>query len=216
VESIRNHFWRHGRFYTALALGVAVWFATMSLRPAARFLSAADASFALYLVTMAFVVVRTTPDALRERAAIEDEGILLVLLIALVVIGASSLDIVTVLKQKHGTTPLELVLAFAGIPLGWFTLHTIAAFHYADLYYARKESGPQSVRGLDFPHTKEPGVWDFLYYAFTVAMTAQTSDTDILDMRMRRATLGHAVVSFFYYAGIIAMGVNAVVNLASS
>ena len=46
-------------------------------------------------------------------------------------------------------------------------------------------------------------------------MTAQTSDTDVTDSRMRRATLGHSVVSFFYNTAIIAMAVNAVVAVAS-
>jgi len=132
-----------------------------------------------------------------------------------VVIAVSFVAIVIVLKQKNGLAPVPLALAIAGVPLGWCTLQTMAAFHYADLYYARKEQGPQSIRGLDFPHTKEPGIWDFLYYAFTVAMTAQTSDTNVLDTKMRRATLGHSIVSFFYYTAIIAMAVNAVVNIAS-
>ena len=44
----------------------------------------------------------------------------------------------------------------------------------------------------------EPGAWGFLYYAFVVGMTAQVSDVQVLSTAMRRATLAHGVVSFFY------------------
>ena len=103
------------------------------------------------------------------------------------------------------------------MPLAWTALHTIAAFHYANLYYGRKgdAKNSQSVRGLEFKNTKEPGIWEFLYYAFTIGMTAQTSDTEVVDTKMRRATLGHSVVSYFYTTAIVAMAVNAVVNLAA-
>ena len=129
----------------------------------------------------------------------------------------SSLSIFTVLHSKHAPSPLALGLALAAAPLGWASLHTIAAFHYANLYYRRKSDAKhaQSAHGLDFKNTKHPGVWDFLYFAFTVGMTSQTSDTDVLDTTMRQATLGHSVVSFFYNTAIIAMAVNAVVSLAS-
>jgi len=215
VNRIRNHFWRHGRFYASVLLGAAAGAAAYALPAPSRIIAAADVFFLAYLVAVGFVVARVTPAQLRDRAGIEDEGIFLVILIALVVIAVSFVAIVIVLKQKNGLAPVPLALAIAGVPLGWCTLQTMAAFHYADLYYARKEHGPQSIRGLDFPHTKEPGIWDFLYYAFTVAMTAQTSDTNVLDTKMRRATLGHSIVSFFYYTAIIAMAVNAVVNIAS-
>lgn len=213
---LRNHLSRHWRFYISAVAGVAIWFAASGLAVPARLVAAADAFFLGYLVSAALVILRITPDELRRRAAIEDEGILLVILISLLVIAASVVAIVIVMRQKYGMALLPLALAISGVPLGWGTLHTIAAFRYADLYYALKDRrGPDSIRGLDFPSTKEPGIWDFLYYSFTVGMTAQTSDTNLLDTRMRRATLGHSIVSFFYYTAIIAMSVNAVVNLGS-
>jgi uncharacterized membrane protein len=215
VNTIRNHFWRHGRFYSSLLIGIAAWFAASALPWSARFLAAGDAFCVILLSTILVMALRITPDKLRARAASEDVGIVLIFLITFAIIAVSVVAIVLVLKQKHGISPLQLVLAVSGIPLGWFTLHSIAAFHYADLYYARKESGPQSVRGLEFPDTKEPGAWDFLYYAFTIGTTAQTSDTNLRDTKMRVATLGHSVVSFFYNTAIIAMSVNAVIAIAS-
>jgi len=215
LERLRNHLSRHGRFYTSVLLGAIVWFATAQLQPAPRLLAAGDAFFLAYMAAITFVIFRTTPDQLRQRAAIDDEGVLLVILIALAVIAVSTVAIIMVLNQRNGRAALQLTLAAISVPLGWCTLHTIAAFHYADLYYARKENGPQSKRGLTFPDTKEPGVWEFLYYSFTIGMTAQTSDTDVHDTNIRRATLGHSVVSFFYNTAIIALSVNAVIAVAS-
>ncbi len=192
-----------------------IWLATAQLRQAPRLLAAGDGFFLVYMAAIAFVIARTTPEELRQRASIDDEGIFLVIIISLGVIAVSIVAIVMVLNQKDDRVPLDLALAAIGVPLGWFTLHTIAAFHYADLYYARKENGPQSRRGLTFPDIKEPGVWEFLYYSFTIGMTAQTSDTNVHDTNIRRATLGHSVVSFFYNTAIIAMSVNAVIAVAS-
>jgi uncharacterized membrane protein len=58
-------------------------------------------------------------------------------------------------------------------------------------------------------------VWEFLYYAFTIGTTAQTSDTNVRDTKMRRATLWHSIVSFFYNTAIIAMSINALIAIAS-
>jgi uncharacterized membrane protein len=136
-----------------------------------------------------------------------------VLLVALAIIVLSSIAIFTVLRQKQGSSPMALTLALAGVPLGWFALHTLVAFHYAYIFYGKK--GVQKESGLDFPQTEEPGVWEFLYYSFTIGTTAQTSDTNVTSTRMRRATLIHSVLSFFYNTAIIAMAVNAVVSIAS-
>ena len=131
----------------------------------------------------------------------------------LTIIGFCFTAIISVLNNGGGHAPVQLALAVAGAPLGWMTLHTTAAFHYANLFYAR--DGGKIRGGLLFPATEEPGVWDFLYYSFVVGMTAQVSDVQVLNTKMRRATLGHSVVSFFFNAAIIAMAVNVVVTIAS-
>lgn len=215
MQRIRNHLYHHGRFYVSAIVGGLIFLFSGSYASPVRTLAAGDAFFLIYLIGAAAIVYRIDSSGLKKKAAYEDEGIFVVVVIALAVIAFSSLAIVTVLRAKNTPSLPPLILAMAGAPLGWAALHTIAAFHYANLYYARREGASQSVRGLEFPGTKEPGIWEFLYYAFTVGMTAQTSDTDALDTKMRRATLGHSVVSFFYNTAIIAMAVNAVIATAS-
>ena len=207
---IAIHLRHHARFYISALIGVAVFFAARTLTPPVRLIAAGDTFFIAYLISMALLVAQITPKELCRKAAEEDEGIFLVVFIALTIIGFCCAAIISVLNARHGLVGLTLVLALAGAPLGWLMLHTMAAFHYANLYYA-----PGAKPPLLFPDTEEPGVWDFLYYSFVVGMTAQVSDVQALTTKLRRATLGHALVSFFFNTAIIALAVNAVVVIAA-
>jgi uncharacterized membrane protein len=212
------HLRHHVRFYCCALLGVAVFLLARGIPVPLRFVAAGNAFFVVYLALVGVLVFRFTPDDLRRRAMDEDEGIFLVVIIMLVIIALCCVGIVTMLNQGHnkpsGAT-LALVLLCA--PLGWMTLHVTAAFHYANLFYAPQSSSQEShVRPrLMFPGCVEPGPWEFLYYSFVVGMTAQVSDVQVCDTKLRRATLGHGVISFFFNTVLIAMAVNAVVAMAS-
>jgi len=206
---VLTHLKHHVRFYVSALIGIAFFAADRALALPIRLIASGDIFFTAYLAAMALLVARITPKELCRKAAEEDEGIFLVVAIALVIIIFCCAAIVSVLNARTGPVGVTLALALAGAPLGWLTLHTIAAFHYANLYY-RPGDGPP----LLFPETKEPGVWDFLYYSFVVGMTAQVSDVQVLTTKLRRATMGHALVSFFFNTAIIAMAVNAVVAIA--
>jgi uncharacterized membrane protein len=187
-------------------LGVIVWAATGRLAQPLRLMLAGDGFFGVYLVLMAVLATHATPEDMRRRASFEDEGIILIVLITLTAI---SLSIGSIFALRPDT--FRLALAIASVPLGWLTLHTIAAFHYGHLYYAKAVSSRQhrqDTGGLEFPDTNEPTGWDFLYYSFVVGMTAQVSDVQVLTTRMRRLTLAHGVVSFFYNTVILALAVN--------
>lgn len=188
---------------------MVAFLATRDLATPVRLIAACDTFFTTFLLLILFVLGRD-PKALRERAAYEDEGILFVVLIMLAAIGCCCFSVIEILHQAHGRFGWPLALALAGAPLGWFTLHVVAAFHYANLFY-----GDGGGRSLAFPGDRDPGAWDFLYYSFVVGMTAQVSDVQVLGTRMRRATLGHGVVSFFFNTVLIAMAVNAVVSIAT-
>jgi uncharacterized membrane protein len=217
-RSAKAHFKHHQRFYAALVLGVLVLAATRAYDLPSRLIAAGDTFFASYLLMIVFVL-GWTPESLRKRAAIEDEGIFLVVLIVLTAISCCCGSIVIILHQSHGKISLPLLLALAGAPLGWFTLHIVAAFHYANLYYSRGGAEPPAMETmkppLQFPGGSDPTPWDFIYYSFVVGMTAQVSDVQVTASRMRRATLGHGIVSFFFNTVLIAMAVNAVVTIAT-
>src|SRR5207237_2836193 len=134
----------------------------------------------------------------------EDEGILIVALLTVAAITFSCLDIFTALNQKHPPAPLELALALAGAPLGWATLHTISAFHYANLhYFDRDPIQPDNIPALRFPQTQKPGPWDFLYFSFVEGMQAQVSDVLVQTTRMRRSVLFHSVAPLLFNTVLI-------------
>ncbi len=215
--SALSHLRHHVRFYGCALLAAAVLIFANEVPAPLRFIAAGDVFFAIYLALVGWLVFHLTPDDLRRRACDEDEGIFLVVVIVLAIIALSCVGIVTILSQAHRHSALTLTLAVVCAPLGWLSLHTIAAFHYANLYYAPppEDAGGSIVPVLLFPGGRKPGIWDFLYYSFVVGMTAQVSNVQVTDTRMRRATLGHGVISFFFNTVLIAMAVNAVIAIAA-
>ena len=71
------------------------------------------------------------------------------------------------------------------------------------------------MAGSNSPAETEPGVYDFLYFAFVTGMTAQTSDVAITSTAMRKFNLMHGIVSFFFNTVLVAAAVNVVISLAS-
>jgi len=87
--------------------------------------------------------------------------------------------------------------------------------HYAHEYYQDDLSTPviDDIGGLEFPKETRPDYWDFLYYSFVVGMTSQVSDVQITSRAMRRLTLIHGVLSFFFNTAILAMSINIIAGL---
>lgn len=211
-----RHLRHHARFYAALAVGIALWAVTGHLDNSIRLVAAGDAFYGVYLVATAALAFGADADALRQRARYDDEGIILIAVITLGAVVLGLWSIFTLINAEGGSRLPALLLAVASVPLGWLTLHTIAAYHYAHLYYARVkgEGKPRDSGGLSFPGTKEPAAWDFLYYSFVVGMTAQVSDVQVLTTSMRKLTTAHGIVSFFYNTILLALAVNFIVSQA--
>lgn len=208
----RAHFYHHGRFYLAIAIGAAVYVALRAMGGPAPLAASGDAFFLAYLAASFGVFLRHTTDDLKRRAAREDEGVLIVVAITLVVIGLNLIGIFATLNRGTHIDALSLALIFAAAPLGWFVLHTISAFHYADLHYFDPPGDDEPCGALEFPGTKSPNLWDFLYFSLVIGMTAQVSDVQVCTTGMRRAVIGHSIVSFFFNTVLIALVVNAVAN----
>ena len=198
---------RHGRFLIAFVLGVAAGIVAWALSVAPDFalLAAADVFFLIYLALTARIVGSTGPEALRHHAEEDDEGVALILLLAALAVGVSVIAIFLVLNADQSSLAARLA-ALVSLPLGWATIHTLAAFHYAHLHYRSQGAG------FEFPGKGDPDAWDFLYASFTIGMTAQVSDVQVATREMRRAVLVHGVASFFYNTCILALAVNAAVT----
>ncbi|MCP6760285.1 MAG: DUF1345 domain-containing protein [Fischerella sp. CENA71] len=110
---------------------------------------------------------------------------------------------------------IEVSLSLIAVLCSWCLTHTVFALHYTTCYYRQEQitQGEGYAKGLDFPGEEEPDFWDFMYFSFTLGMTAQTSDVSITSLPMRQLVLGHAIVSFLFYMVILASSVNAVSGL---
>lgn len=205
---------RHFRFFIALLVG-AVMAGLMAFSPLPtelRVLVAANAIFVTYLALMLRFAAMATPEVLRTHAEQTDEGVWMILLLAVLAVAISLTSILLVLGASNDSAPAR-VLALGSVPLGWAALQVLAGFHYAHLYYQPRR--PKTQLGLTFPGTERPGPWDFLYFAFGVGMTAQVADVTTTSTQMRKVVLVHSVGSFFYNTIILALAVNAAVSSAA-
>ncbi len=198
---------RHGRFVAAFALGLVAGAAalTVGVQPVLALLAAADLFFVIYLALTARVVAAADPHMLRRHAEADDEGVVLILGLAALAVLVSLTAIFLVVTAEASSLAARS-LAMVSLPLGWATIHTLAAFHYAHLHYRGTQPG------MVFPGKDDPDAWDFLYASFTIGMTAQVSDVVVATRPMRRAVLVHGVASFLYNTGILALAVNAAVT----
>jgi uncharacterized membrane protein len=199
----------HRRFLSAGLFGIAIYalLPLTGLPDEVRLVLAVDAFFLAYLGAMIHLSLTSSTDRLRDRAKTEDEGILLISSLTILAIAFSLVSILTLLNKADGPDRFGLLLAILSVPLGWATLHMMAAQHYADLFYAPDEDG--DVGGLDIPGTPVPDGFDFLYFSFVIGMTAQTADVSITGRSMRRAALAHSIASFFFNTVLVAVSVNA-------
>ena len=62
--------------------------------------------------------------------------------------------------------------------------------------------------GLDFKQKALPGYADFVYFAFTLGMTFQTSDTAITSGGYRRVATFHCFAAFVFNIGVLAFTIN--------
>jgi uncharacterized membrane protein len=201
----------HGRLFTSLVIGVAIFFSIPSAeRMATRILIGWDVAVSVYLA-MAFVMITRFDLALvHRRAASQDEGGMLILVLTVLAAVASLAAIIAELGSVRGTVAAAENLYFAHavltILLSWAFIHVIFAFHYAHEFYG--EGRDQNVGGLEFPDDDQPDYWDFIYFSFVIGMTFQVSDVQVTSKIIRRLVVAHGFVSFVFNVAILALMVN--------
>jgi uncharacterized membrane protein len=205
---------RHLRFYTALLCGLAAYAAARLANLESAGLAGGDVFYLVFLGLCVPLILGQGAADLKTRARNEDEGIVVVVLITLATIVFFCEAVFVALNRRNGSDLATLLLAGGGALLGWLALHTIMAFHYADLHYFTDPGCKGDKGDLEFPGKGDPGPWDFLYFSFVIGMTAQVSDVQVLTTPMRRTVLWHGMGSFFFNTVFIAMAVNAAVAMA--
>lgn len=207
---------RHGPFYAALAASVIAVLVVAALSPRLLIEAGAVVFFLTYLTLIGLRLPQMTADYLRERAEEADAPAPVIMLVTLAAVMVVVVSLFLALNSERGRNALELVLAFASVLGGWLTIHTMAAIHYAHLYWRPDTTteAPDNRGGLEFPGSPDPVGYDFLYFSFVIGMTAQTSDTAITSTSMRKINLLHSIVSYFFNTVLVAAAVNGAVSLA--
>lgn len=163
---------------------------------------------ALAFLLSSIPMLKDRSDQMREAAARNDANRFVLLAItgavSLVILAAVASELMQ--KGGPGGTP-AIVLIVATLALSWIFSNAIYTLHYAHLYYSPALAGGDS-RGMDFPDTPEPDYWDFVYFAFCLGMTFQTSDVEVTEVRIRRVVTLHCLEAFVFNLGIVAFTIN--------
>ncbi|MBL8592563.1 MAG: DUF1345 domain-containing protein [Devosia sp.] len=207
---------RHAAFYWGVGGGAVAFVACLLLSPKYAVAVAANAMFVTYLGLVRIEFPSLTAEFLQQRPDDADSPVAAIFLVTVLVAVVAMIFLFLALNGGEGRTdPLEIVVSVVSVVLGWFTVHTMAALHYAHEYYRDIPGGGGKVlAGLAFPGTEPPDGAAFLYFSYVLGMTAQVADVAVTSRAMRRLVMLHGVVSFFFNTVIVAATVNVVVAIA--
>jgi uncharacterized membrane protein len=196
------------RLLLSAALGLVVYLLLPGrLEPQTRGIIAWDAGCAAFLIAVLTMMLRATIERMERRAKIQDENRVAILVLCVAAVCMSlfavgyELHVAKVVQQA--AAGWRIALAAVTLVLSWGFTHTIFALHYAHEYY----EDPKKPR-LCFPGDLPPDYADFLYYAFVIGMTCQVSDVEVAERELRRLTLVHSILSFFFNTVILALAIN--------
>jgi uncharacterized membrane protein len=144
---------------------------------------------------------------LAERESASRTTDMAVLLASAVSIAAVVLALVSSGSGQGGAPIAPAVLSVVAAVLSWCLVNTVFALKYAREYFLDEDGG------IDFRHGHEPSYADFAYMAFTVGMSFAVSDTEPVSTKVRKIALGHALLSYAFGTGILAVAVNVVANV---
>ncbi|WP_392530304.1 DUF1345 domain-containing protein [Nostoc sp. C117] len=204
------------------AVGVAVLISVILppfLHLPTRILCAWNSGTDFFLAITWWKMIKANPEKIRRYAENEYEGHLAIFLLVIAAACASVLAIGFLLTDKKGLSTilltLHVILSIMTIVGSWLLVHTMFAVQYAHSYYKyiNRHNSQEITKGLDFPNNDYPDYWEFLYYSFVIGMTSQVSDVQTTSPDMRRLTLLHGILSFFFNTTILAMSINIIASL---
>jgi uncharacterized membrane protein len=218
MRSVHYLFHTRQRLTIAILVGVFVGLALpWPQNPVSRALIGWNIIVWLYLFLMAWLMMRASHPKVREIAMQEDRGAVLILVaMSFAAIGSLAVIVLDLPTVKSLTLMHRLLhYAFTGSTIlgSWFFVATLFTFHYARIFYR----SPIDKQALRFPDNEEnPDYWDFLYFSFTIAVAAQTSDVVVLSRSMRKTVLAQSVLSFLFNIAIIGLSINIAASVVDS
>ncbi|WP_299639536.1 DUF1345 domain-containing protein [Devosia sp.] len=208
---------RHAAFFWSLAVGAAAFAVCLFFSRKYAVALGANAMFVTYLALTAVEFPSLTAEFLLQRPDEADSPVAAIFGVTALVVGVAAVFLFLALNDGDSRDPLEIVISVTSVVFGWFTVHTMAALHYASQYYLDADPGPNGkiLGGLKFPGNAPPDGSSFLYFSYVVGMTAQVSDVQVTSVAMRRLVTIHGVFSYFFNTVLVAATVNVVVAIAS-
>lgn len=216
--------WNQLRVRPRLLLALGVGLAAAWLWPAhwsamTRGLVSWNLGVWLYLALVFRMMQVADQQHVQTNARAQADGIGTVLLLAvlgaLASLGAITLELTQLQRglMTEQTWPY-LLLALVTVAGSWLLLPVEFALAYASLYH----TGADRPHGLEFPGEfpkgeQHPGYIDFMYFSVTLAATSQTSDVAVSARPMRRLVLLHAMLSFLFNTGVLALAINILAGL---
>ena len=162
-----------------------------------------------FLASILLMMGRTTLSKMKLQAQKQDESRWLILGVVVLAACISLWAIVFMLDGNKNLTQsiiiLHLTLSLLTIS-SWLLIQVMFALHYAHLYYSDRQLTPTATP-LEF-REKSPDYTDFLYFSLGIGMTCQVADVQIASRMLRRFTLVHQVLAFFFNTLILALAIN--------
>ncbi len=206
---------RRPRLTIALAVGVLIMLFVPADGWLKRFLIGWTATAWSYLALIGALMVSASRARARWISEQEDPSAPVVLALLSVIAIASLVAIVLELSSARSLGAADRLghyaLSAATVFGSWLMLNVLFTFHYAHMYYRSQPN----ARPLRFPEGEaaEPDYWDFLYFAFTIGVAAQTSDVSVHTTAMRKAVLAQSVLVFLFNLAIIGLSINVAAGL---
>jgi len=200
------------RLVVAIAIGFIVGVLAALIAPwEAAVLIGWDATVVVLLIWVWSQVARLDAVQTRAVAVHEDDSrnATRVLLIASSVLSLIGVGL-ALYNSRHGTGDSWIIATFGvgTVMASWALVHTLFMLRYAHLYYSDEPGG------IGFsPAHEAPDYADFAYFAFTVGMTFQVSDTAVESRSIRHTVLRHALLSYIFGVVIVAMTINVIATL---
>ena len=173
-------------------------------------------AFALtFIITSAIVFFKLPVSEISKRANEEDGSRFFVLIIILVSSFASMFTVLLLIisDKMPAHKSLTEIMSVIGMIVSWTLVHLVFTFHYANMYYFKKNDTKSDDEPLKFPGNTKPDYLDFAYFAFVIGMTFQVSDVEINSGMIRRTALAHGLLSFAFNTFVVALTINLIAGI---
>jgi len=201
------------RLFIAAAIAVAVGIllpTAIEAHLVTRLLIAWNTGACLYVALAATMMIRSSPQHMRYRAQLQDEGQIVILVLVVVSAIASLAAIggeLAVVKDMHGFEKIaHIALAGLTVMSSWAFTQMMFTLHYAHDYYAAVSKGRKP--GLQFPDDEAPTYGDFFYFSAVIGTSGQTADVSFVSKPLRRIGSVHCILAYLFNTTVLALLIN--------